>query len=90
MCFNKNEIKSIAGKCSDCNVCKATENLLADFMKSNKDEKSKTEEIYKFIHLEGEKPVDYRKINLEEFKKKRNKYKNIIVLNLLTDLFLLF
>lgn len=74
-------MKSMLSKCSDCNICKGTESLIADYIKLSKQGKAKKNELAKIIFPDDEKPIDFRKINLDEFKKRRNKYKSIIVLN---------
>jgi len=74
-----NEIKSILSKNSDCNICKATERLIAHYMKSSKKGKAENDKIAEIIFQEDKKSVDYRKINLEEFIRKRDQYKSIFV-----------
>jgi len=69
----------VLNKCSDCNVCKATEDLIAEYIKSTKEGTAKNEQIAKIIYPEEVK-VDLRKINLDAFKEKRQKFKSIIVL----------
>jgi len=71
-------LKSPINKFLDCDICKASENLLMEYKKNQKEGRKNNEDITNIL-FPSEKKQDIRKENLENFKIKRDKYKIIIV-----------